>query len=51
MNDFFNFITNQGFAIAVSVFLLVRFEQKINLLTESIHELSENLIKAGHITQ
>ena len=37
-------IANLGFPIAVSVYLLVRIEGKLNTLTESINELSKAII-------
>jgi len=37
-------IGNFGFPVAVSLYLLVRLEGKLETLTESIHALSEVLI-------
>jgi len=34
-------IANFGFPIVVSIYLLVRIEEKLNQLTESINELSK----------
>ena len=39
-----NFITTVGFPIAVSIYLLVRIEGKLETLSESINELSKNII-------
>ncbi len=38
-------IGNFGFPVAVSLYLLVRLEGKLETLTESIHSLSEALLK------
>lgn len=39
-NDLLNTIGNVGFPIAVSVYLLVRLESKLEVLTVSINNLS-----------
>lgn len=44
MEDIYTNIANLGFPIAVSVYLLVRIEGKLNTLTESINELSKAII-------
>lgn len=36
-------IGNFGFPIAISVYLLVRLEQKMSELTKSIQELNQNI--------
>ena len=36
-------IANVGFPIAISMYLLVRIEGKLNCLTDSINELSKNI--------
>lgn len=41
MEDIINQIANFGFPIALSVYLLVRVESKLEKLTESINELSK----------
>ncbi len=41
MEEVYSQIANLGFPIAVSVYLLVRIEGKLNKLTESITELSK----------
>lgn len=41
MEEVYSQIANLGFPIAVSVYLLVRVEGKLNKLTESINELSK----------
>jgi hypothetical protein len=38
-------IGNFGFPVAVSIYLLVRLEGKLETLTDSIHYLSEAIIK------
>ncbi len=40
MDDIYATVANLGFPIAVSVYLLVRIEGKLERLTESILELS-----------
>ena len=37
-------IANVGFPIAISMYLLIRIEGKLQCLTESINELSKNII-------
>lgn len=37
-------IANVGFPIAISMYLLIRIEAKLQNLTESINELSTNII-------
>ncbi|MEG2868714.1 MAG: YvrJ family protein [Terrisporobacter sp.] len=37
-------IANVGFPIAISMYLLIRIEGKLQNLTESINELSKNII-------
>ena len=39
-----NFITTVGFPIAVSIYLLVRIEGKLQTLTDSINDLSKNIL-------
>ena len=39
-----NFIASVGFPIALSMYLLVRIESKLQTLTESINELSRNIL-------
>lgn len=41
MEEIYSQIANLGFPIAVSVYLLVRIEGKLNKLTESINDLSK----------
>lgn len=38
------FITSVGFPIALSMYLLVRIEGKLQTLTDSINELSKNIL-------
>jgi hypothetical protein len=37
-------IANVGFPIALSMYLLVRIEGKLSVLTDSINELSKNIL-------
>lgn len=41
MEEIYSGIANLGFPIAISVYLLVRIEAKLNQLSESISELSK----------
>ena len=41
MADFFNILSNFGFPVAVSVYLLVRFESKIDKMQDKIDNLSQ----------
>ena len=45
MEEMVVLIGNFGFPVAVSLYLLVRLEGKLETLTESIYSLSEALIK------
>ena len=44
MNDIQSIIANLGFPIAISMYLLIRIEGKIQSLTDSINELSKNIL-------
>lgn len=44
MDDLLNVISNLGFPMAITVYLLVRFEKKIDQLNGTIYDLN-NLIK------
>ncbi len=44
MADFQAIIANLGFPIAISLYLLVRIEGKLQSLTDSINVLSSNII-------
>ncbi len=44
MNEFISIIGNVGFPIAVSAYLLIRIEGKINDLTSAINDLREAVI-------
>ena len=39
-----NFVDSVGFPIALSMYLLVRIEGKLQTLTDSINELSKNIL-------
>ena len=43
MEELVNLIANMGFPIAVSVYLLVRIERKLEGLTNSINNLSQTI--------
>jgi hypothetical protein len=43
MEELFNLVGNLGFPIAVTLYLLVRIEGKLELLTQSINQLSQTL--------
>ena len=45
MADLQSIIANLGFPIAISLYLLVRIEGKLQALTDSINDLSHNIIK------
>ena len=40
INDFMNLVVNNGFAVAVSAYLLIRLEKQINGLSASINKLN-----------
>lgn len=44
MENFYDQIANVGFPIAVTTYLLVRIEGKLNLLTQSITELTKSIM-------
>lgn len=45
MDGFVNLIANVGFPIAVSIYLLIRIEGKLESLTHSINELTSTIGK------
>ncbi|MEG0857738.1 MAG: YvrJ family protein [Terrisporobacter sp.] len=45
MDNIQTIIANLGFPIAISMYLLIRIEGKLQDLTNSINELSKNIIK------
>lgn len=47
MDSWINLITNAGFPIAVATYLLVRFENKIDILSQSINQLSNVVMAQG----
>ena len=47
MANFQTIVANLGFPIAISLYLLVRIEGKLQALTDSINELSRNITKLG----
>ena len=44
-------IANVGFPIAISMYLLVRIEGKLTILTDSINELSKNILSMNKGSQ
>ena len=47
MDSWINLITNAGFPIAVATYLLVRFENKIDILSQSINQVSNVVMAQG----
>ena len=45
MEELIGLVSNMGFPIAVSIYLLVRFEGKMDELTSSVKELSRAISK------
>lgn len=45
MNELLKYITEFGFAVLVTVYLLTRMEKKLDLLTESIKNLNHQIQK------
>lgn len=45
MEELFGQVANLGFPIAITAYLLVRMEQKLDALTASISELTHNIGK------
>ena len=45
MDDLATIIANLGFPIAISIYLLIRIEGKLQGLTDSINQLSNNIFK------
>ena len=43
-NELSTIIANVGFPIAISMYLLIRIEGKLTILTDSINELSKNIL-------
>ncbi len=43
--DLQNLIASVGFPIALSMYLLVRIDGKLQILSDSINELSKNIIR------
>lgn len=49
MDNFQTIISNLGFPIAISLYLLVRIEGKLQSLTDSINDLSKNIIQLRNV--
>lgn len=47
MEEIFNLVGNLGFPIAVTLYLLIRIEGKLDLLTQSINRLALSLTDEG----
>ena len=47
MDNWINLIANAGFPIAVATYLLIRFENKIDILSQSINQLSNVVMAQG----
>lgn len=45
MEEIYTHIANLGFPIVISIYLLVRIEGKLNMLTESINDLSKAIAR------
>ena len=45
MDNLATMIANLGFPIAISMYLLIRIEAKLQGLTDSINDLSKSIIK------
>ena len=43
MEEIVNFVANLGFPIAISLYLLIRIEGKLESLTNSINNLSQTI--------
>ena len=46
--DLQNLIASVGFPITLSMYLLVRIEGKLQILSDSINELSKNIIELNY---
>ena len=44
-SEFLTLVANVGFSIALSMYLLVRIEGKLQILSNSINDLSKTLIE------
>ena len=49
--DLQNLVANIGFPIALSMYLLVRIEGKLSYLTDSINELSKNILTINKLAK
>ena len=47
--DLQNLIASVGFPITLSIYLLVRIEGKLQTLSDSINELSKNIIRINDV--
>jgi prefoldin subunit 5 len=43
INEWYNVIGNIGFPIAVAIYLLIRFEKRIDALRENINQLEQTI--------
>lgn len=44
MSEIFGYIANFGFPMVISIFLLVRIENRLEQLSASIHELAKAIL-------
>ena len=49
MEELFTSITNLGFPIVLSMFLLMRIETKLDKLSEAINELNKTIVSMSDI--
>lgn len=49
MEELFSSITNLGFPIVLSMFLLMRIETKLDKLSEAINELNKTIVSMSDI--
>lgn len=47
MPQFITILSNVGFPIAITIYLFIRFERKLEKLEESIHHLGETAKNSG----
>ncbi|WP_035268012.1 YvrJ family protein [Desulfitibacter alkalitolerans] len=45
INEWFNAVGNVGFPIVIAIYLLLRFEKKIDILRQSIDQLGQTIRK------
>lgn len=45
MEDWINFISNVGFPIFITIYLLIRLEKILNKITETLLEIRKKILK------